>query len=336
MSTENTAGAAAETTTSTTDTGATTAPEVVQGGAGGETTGATTETTQAAKPDAGAPLAGGGSAADPEKPVTATWPEDWRQKMAGDDAAYLKQLERFDSPAAVAKSLREAQLKISQGAAKPALPKDATPEQLAAFRKEAGIPETADAYDVKPSNGYVFGEADKPALDSFKAFAHANHWTPEQVQQGGEWYAQQQEQIANLQAEQDSTFKAEAEDSLRKEWGGEYRRNLTTVQNFLASHAPDGLADRLLGGRSADGRRLGDDPAMLAFLVRAARDANPMASVLPAGEANPGKAVADELSGLKKMMGDQRSEYWRGPDAQKNQARYRELKNAERQQSARG
>ncbi len=96
--------------------------------------------TPPAKPDAGAPLAGGGSAADPEKPVAATWPEDWRKQMAGGDEAYLKQLERFDSPAAVGKSLREAQLKISQGGAKPALPKDATPEQLAAFRKEAGSP----------------------------------------------------------------------------------------------------------------------------------------------------------------------------------------------------
>lgn len=35
--------------------------------------------------------------------------------------------------------------------------------------------------------------------------------------------------------------------------------------------------------------------------------------------------TAQERADLRKMMGDHKSAYWRGPDAEVNQARYREL-----------
>ncbi|WP_375408514.1 hypothetical protein [uncultured Methylobacterium sp.] len=271
-------------------------------------------------------------AADPAKPAAASWPDDWRQKIAGENAEELKKLEKFDSPLAMAAALKAAEEKAA--GVKPTLPKDATPEQLAAFRKEAGIPEKPEAYEIKPSNGYVFGEIDKPALDSFKSFAHANNWTPDQVQQGGEWYAQMQEEVAGQQAESDSTFKAESEDSLRQVWGADFRRNIGAVQNFLAT-APDGMADRLLGGRSSDGRRLGDDPALLQWLARTSREINPMATVVPAGTSNPVKAVDEELAGMRAMMGDPHSAYNKGPQAQAMQARYRELITAKTKVAAR-
>lgn len=331
MSTDTLAGGPADTAI-TPDAGATAAPVVVS-----EPAPAPSPAPAPATPAAPAPtLAAADPAADPAKPVEATWPDDWRQKLAGEDKAYLKQLERFDSPAALAKSYKEAQAKIASGAVKTPLAKDATPEQVAAWRAENGVPEKPDGYEVKPEGGFVFGDADKPVLDSFTAFAHGKNWSPTQVNEAATWYAQLQEEATARQDTADAEFRSGAEDTLRAEWGGEYRRNLSTVQNFLASHAPDGVADRLLGGRMADGRRIGDDPAVLQFLVRAARDANPMASVVPAGTPNAPQAIGDELANLKKMMGDDRSEYWHGPKSEQLQARYRELKTAQTQMSARG
>lgn len=283
----------------------------------------------------GAPLAAGGSTPDDQaKKVEAIWRDDWRQQIAGEDRAALAKLEKFDTPAALAKALAETEKKLETAGTKPALAKDATPEQVAEYRKALGIPEKADGYEIKPSNGYVFGEADAPALDSFRAFAHEHNWTPEQVQQGGEWYARMQEDVANQQAEADAGYKSQAEDTLRAQWGGDYRRNLAGISNFLAT-APDGLADRLLGGRTADGKRIGDDPTFLQWLGSSARELNPMATVVPAGTANPGKAVAEEMADLRKMMGDTRSEYWKGPTAGKNQARYAELLKAQASQAGR-
>jgi hypothetical protein len=41
-----------------------------------------------------------------------------------------------------------------------------------------------------------------------------------------------------------------------------------------------------------------------------------------------------ELDGLRKMMGDQNSEYWKGPKAEANQKRYRELIDADQKMKA--
>ncbi len=67
-------------------------------------------------------------------------------------------LDRFDSPAAVAKSYRELEAKVSSGELKaPVKPPaaDAKPEEVAAWRKEQGLPETAQAYveGLKLPNG---------------------------------------------------------------------------------------------------------------------------------------------------------------------------------------
>ena len=331
--------AAAPTTTTETPAGAPAAPAPVSGGgapaqpaAGGDGGApAPAAGTEPAAP-AGATLAQGASA--PEAPPAAeatpaatAWPEDWRAKLAGEDAKLAKQLERFDSPAAFAKSFKEAQAKIAAGGAKAALPENATPEQLAAYRADNGIPEAAGAYEVSPPNGIQFGEADAAALDSFKAAAHAAHLPQGQFDQMIGWYAQEQERALAAQAEADAGFQGEAQTALKQEWGPEFNRNIAATQNFLASHAPEGLADRLLGGRMADGRRVGDDPKMLAFLARAARELNPMGSVVPAGTANPGQAIGEELATLRKEMRDQRSDYWRDPA---KQARYRDLVTATR------
>jgi len=90
-----------------------------------------TSTDAAVSTDAGATDAGS---------TEATWRDDWRQQMAGEDAKALKQLERYNSPADVATALRAAQLKISSGELKSTLPGGATEQQVAAWRAENGIP----------------------------------------------------------------------------------------------------------------------------------------------------------------------------------------------------
>ena len=45
--------------------------------------------------------------------------------------------------------------------------------------------------------------------------------------------------------------------------------------------------------------------------------------VAPTG--NIGAAIGDEIAGLEKQMRNKNSEYWRGANAEKLQARYREL-----------
>ena len=81
--------------------------------------------------------------ADTTKPA-----DDWRTRLAGGDEKELKRLSRFASEADVYKAYRELEKKKSSGELKQALSKDATPEQIAEWRKENGIPETPDKYDL--------------------------------------------------------------------------------------------------------------------------------------------------------------------------------------------
>src|SRR5579885_1957839 len=55
-------------------------------------------------PPAAAPKTlAGGDAPDTRLQVTSTWPENWREHLAGEDRKFLERLQRFNSPADVAK-----------------------------------------------------------------------------------------------------------------------------------------------------------------------------------------------------------------------------------------
>jgi hypothetical protein len=253
--------------------------------------------------------------------VAATWPEDWRDQMAAGDEKTRKLLDRYASPKDVSNAWRAFQLKMSSGELKSTLPKDARPEDVAKWRAENGIPEKHT--DYKMPEGMAVGEADKPLIDLFLQDMHGENAPPQVVQKAvASYYKIQELQKAQI-AENDVVHKQESEDALRAEWGGEYRGNVNAIKGMLES-APGGIADKILSARMADGRAITNDPAVLAWLASTARELNPVATVVPAGGDQTG-AIADEISSLKKMMGNTSSDYWKGPHAEKNQARYRQL-----------
>ncbi|MGF7446190.1 hypothetical protein V7P28_21410, partial [Klebsiella michiganensis] len=83
-------------------------------------------------------------------------------ELAGDDAKYRKQLERYASPEALAKAHRELQSKMSSGEFRAAkLPENPTNEELARWRKDNGVPDKADDYLADLPSGIVLGDEDK-------------------------------------------------------------------------------------------------------------------------------------------------------------------------------
>lgn len=286
--------------------------------------------------DAGraATLAEGGGADRPVA-VQADWPDDWRVKMAGEDKAYLKKLERFTSPVEFLKSHRALEQRLSSGELKKALPENPTDEERQAWRKENGIPETPDKYDTDIGNGFVWGEADKPLLEDFTKYALANDMTPAEVKKSLGWYGRMQEQAIIQQQDADEQFAVRAEEELRAEWGGEFRRNQTAIGNLLASWPKD-VADSLLTARMPDGSIAGNNPGLLRQLARLSREMNPTATLIPAGSADPAKSVQDRLNELTGMMGDRSSAYWKGPTAPQFQQEFRDLTEAAQQMQARG
>lgn len=315
-------------TTQTTQAAGTQAAAAAQvaGAAAGSATTTTQATTGTVLDD------GGQQTQQAQQTNVGAWRDDWRVAMAKGDEKVAKRLERYASPEAVTEALIAAQTKISSGQIKTPLPKDATPEQVAAWRADNGIPESPDKYDFSLPNGLVIGEADKPIVDGFAKFAHDKNWTPDKVKEGLEWYYQYQDQAREQTTLRDAENRKKAEDALREEWGQEYRINQRVLKEHLDA---GGLTDKLVGARYADGTLVLADPDTIRWLVAEARDKNPIASVMPGGGGNSLDAATTELAKLRGMMADYNSAYWKGPESEKLQARYRDLTDAVERQKTR-
>lgn len=269
-----------------------------------------------------------------EKPA-----DDWRIRMAGGDEKELKKLSRYASEADVYKAYRELEKKKSSGELKAALPKGATDEQIAEWRKDNGIPEAPDKYDLSFDNGLVIGEQDKPFIDEFVGKMHGENATPAQVKAAIASYYEMIGRQQQARAEADADFEANAREALREEWGGDYKRNIGAVDGFLGSLSEE-VREKLANSRTPSGELIGNDPDIIKWLAATAYEINPAATLMPSSINNPGAAISDEISSIEKMVGDKGSEYWNGPKDStgntKMQIRYAELLAARDKIAARG
>lgn len=290
----------------------------------------------AAGPSAGtaSPVAGGQGAgsADPAP----AWPGDWRQKIAGEDQDLLKRLDRFSDPKAMWESYRALERKFSerqQGTVAKRPGPDATAEEMAEYRKSMGVPEKPEGYleNLKLPDGRILGDDDKPIATDFAAAMHEANAPPEIVNKALGWYYDYMEAQQAQQFEADEAFKYEATAALKEQWGVEYKRNVGAI-GMLFEAAPQGVKERLLTGRTADGNLIGNDPAVIQWLAQVAREMNPAAAVLPAANATP-QGVESRISEIETIMrGPDPQRYWKD---ERMQAEYRTLLEARQRHAGR-
>lgn len=260
----------------------------------------------------------------PADPAPVTWPDNWRELKANGDEKMLKRLQRYSSPSAAIDALFEAQTRISKGDLLPSLKENATPEEISDYRVAHGIPAEPAGYEIALPNGLVIGDADRPMVDEFLAKAHGANMHPAQVNEALGWYFDRAEQARVAQEARDTESRMATEDELRAEFGPDYRVNVK-IANEMLDNAPGGLKDKLLAGRMADGTLIGNNPDVIRWLTGLSRELNPIGTVVPGSGTNAVQAVETEMATLKQLMGDHKSEYWKGPMAAKNQARYKQL-----------
>lgn len=256
---------------------------------------------------------------------------DWRVKLANGDDKELKRLARFASEADVWKAYRELEKKKSSGELKTPFPKDGTPEEITLWRKENGIPEAPDKYDLTLDNGLVIGEEDKPLIDKFVSAMHGTNATNEQVKAAiNAYYNMVSEQQQAMEAA-DVDFQDSALAELQAEWGGEYKRNINVLNNFI-SGAPDTVKEMINSARY-DGKVIGDHPDFVKWMTSLAFDINPAATVMPGSINNPSSAIADEIASIEGLIKSRDDAYWKSPEKQQ---RYQQLIDARDKISAKG
>lgn len=235
------------------------------------------------------------------------WPTAWRETYSKEDAKKLEKLQRYASPEAAFDALFAAQQKISSGELKPVLRKDATPEQLADWRKAHGVPETPGKYELK---GIAIDEAEKPMFEAIFKAAHETNQNHDQVTAIAKTWGEVKRQAFEAQAVSDQAVAKTSEDALRAEWGPEYRRNVNLINGLLDGTGSAAMKEKLLTGRLADGTPIGSSPEALKMLLGLALKDNPTGVVVPGGHANVGQAVEDEIASIEKLMRTDKKAYY--------------------------
>jgi hypothetical protein len=281
-----------------------------------EAPGTTDQGTAAATKANGAATTGDAAAAksDPK----GFWPENWREQVAGEDAKIRERLSRYASPAEVARALIAAQSKISSGELKPGISAKSTPEEIAEYRKSAGIPEAPDKYDLDLGGGLVVADADRPLINTFLEAAHRTNQTPDQVKAGLRAYYEITEAAEAQRSALDEETRMKAEDSLRTEWGQDFRPNVNRITQLL-----DGIMDapakaEFMNSRQADGTPIFNNPGILKAMLRLALIENPSGTVVPGGGGE--KTLNDRIKQIEAMMGTKKY-----TSDEKIQQEYREL-----------
>lgn len=226
------------------------------------------------------------------------WPEDWREQIAQGDEDALKALKKFGSINGVWKKLVNQEKLIRSGAHKaaPTLGDNPTPEEVAAYRKAAGIPEAPEGYGLAFPAELKVGEAQKGILAGFQQFAHERNLPPAAVNAAFDWYKQHIAQTAEAQAEAVKEWEIEARAELRKEFPAQadLKRNLGIANEFLDQHDLIPLMQATL----PNGRPVVYDPTIIKAIIAMARSYADEDALIGGDGAGGGKSIDDEIAEL--------------------------------------
>lgn len=231
-----------------------------------------------------------------------SFPDDWREQMAGEDDKALNQLKRFKSPQTLLKSYQEAQKRISEGVKPLAVNADSTPEELAAYRKQMNIPEEASGYGLKFQNEQL-QEISGEALGSFQEMAHERNMTPEVAQAAVEWFEEYQTGLDQQRTENAFNIRQQTQQELMQELGGEYNSTVSAISAYLESSLTAEGKSALLQQRFEDGSFLGDNPYFLRMMADVARDHVGPDAIFTGDVETVSQDVQAEIDKMMEMIG---------------------------------
>lgn len=261
------------------------------------------------------------------------WPDDWREKLAehisaGDKKAYNKELtrlKRVTDPAGVYGMYRELDNRLNSGGLIKLPGKDAKDDEKKEFQKAIGWTEKPEEMleKIALQDGTVLGDDDKPVLNEFLGTVHGATSAAEFVSKAAQWYFAKQEKAAADMDNADDDFHRQSISALKEEWGPSFNRRKSAIASVFAT-APggsdwkneEGLFARLAGGRTSDGKKIGDDPDFLRWIDSIRNEINPAATVVEDGAST--QSVSAELDKLRDMRKNDPQRYW-SPAVQKRE-----------------
>lgn len=256
--------------------------------------------------------------------LPAEWREQTVQALGIEDSAvkekYLSQLSRYPSFDKFAGAFFEQRELISKGQHKQGLPEKPTPEQLAEYREQNGIPATPSDYALTLEAGLVLGDDDERIMKGVAEVAHKHNLNQSQLSD------LTSAMLTGRIAEQEAIMAQHGIDQqtctrqIKEAWGSDHQTNLNVIRG-LASTLPDSIRDNFLSAQLADGKMLFNSPEFMVWMADVARQLNPSATVVP-NSSNPSQAISDEVKRIEETMRNDPDTYYRD---QEMQNRYRQL-----------
>lgn len=210
------------------------------------------------------------------------------------------------------------------------LPKDATPEQVTAWRKDNGVPEKAEGYIDALKD---VSDGAKSVITPYLGALHEMNLSPANAAKLVTVLEAQRVHNVEARSEADNQLRAKTEDALRADWGNNYRAEINNVHGLL-NGAPEGVRNAILSARTPDGNALVGTPEAMRWLAQLARTVNPYS--IPVGgdggllDAKGVEARVAEIEGfMRAPNGSENYKKYYGNE--KLQAEYRTLIDAREQ-----
>lgn len=223
--------------------------------------------------------------------------ENWREQLAGDDAEFLAELKRTKTPGDLAKRFKDMRGKLAKGSLDddPAPPKD-KPDELKAWREKHGIPLEATGYTIGDDIKKSLTDADKPIVDGFLSYMHERNASQAEIDRALGFYTGLEAASREDMALADRDAGKKLEETLRADWGVDYRANNELVRRTAREFA-DGVD--WFEARLPDGRLLGTVPEVVHAMLNYAIAKNGDGAY---DGTESGKATDSEIESLRAEM----------------------------------
>jgi hypothetical protein len=228
--------------------------------------------------------------------VTKSWKEAIPEDLRNDP-----NISKFTELEALAKSYVNATRMIGQD--KVAVPNNnSTDDQWNEVYDKLGRPESPDKYKLEVKSDAV--PLDEGAIKSFAENAHQLGLNNKQAQGILEFYKNSIEGSVQQNQIDMETAQAQAEQELRKEWGGNYEANIKKAGAVAKANMDANILDMQL----KDGTRLGDHPSIIKGF---ANIANLMSEDKLVSTESEGMSQAIDYSAeISKIVNDRDGPYW--------------------------
>jgi|TARA_B110000285_G_C15024667_1_gene563488 hypothetical protein len=227
-------------------------------------------------------------------------PTTWKETIS-EEFRTNPNIEKFTEIDALAKSYINAVSMIGQDKI-PVPNNNSTDDQWNEVYSKLGRPESAEKYELNVDSETV--PLDESAIKSFAENAHKLGLNNKQAQGILEYYKDSMEGSAQQAQIDVETSQAQSEAELRKEWGRSFDENIKKAGAVAKANMDGEILELTL----ADGRRLGDHPAIIKGF---ANIANLMSEdkMIGTGEDNASSG-RDYSAEMASIVNDKTGPYW--------------------------